>query len=269
MNNLTKRVLSAVVLVPPVIGVVFFAPPWAMHIVIGLLAALAGYEYGNITLKGRFQMYRVLMALTSSFCALSVSLWPALPWAPLAAMGLVSMLYPIAFMFGRSELKNSVPAAAFGAAGSFYTGALVGFIGLLYVSQPNGGHWVFSLLFGTFFGDTAAYTAGRIAGRRKLAPRISPGKTWAGAVGGLVGTCAAFAISKLFLLTDLSWAEVFILAVPTSVACQVGDLAESFLKRGFGVKDSGRLIPGHGGILDRIDALMFGAPIVFLFSLLR
>jgi phosphatidate cytidylyltransferase len=157
----------------------------------------------------------------------------------------------------------------FCSAGAVYCGALFGFISLIYVTTADGTGWVLALLFGTFVGDTSAYAIGRLFGRRKLAPRLSPGKTWAGAVGGAIGSCLGLAVVKLFFLPELSWPEVPILAIPLSIACQLGDLAESFLKRCFGAKDSGKIIPGHGGLLDRADALIFGAPVVYLFTVLR
>ncbi len=269
MSNLSLRIISAVVLIPPLLALVFLAPPWLFSSVIVFLAALSGFEYGSITLGARFKRYQSFIALLAAICAGAVAWWPFFNWAPFAAVALVVMVCPISFILGKAELKHAVPAAASCAVGALYTGFLTGFIALIYSTHNDGSFWVITLLLGTFIGDTSAYAAGRLFGKRKLAPRVSPGKTWAGAVGGLLGTCAAITISKLFLITSLTWPEVFILAVPLSVACQVGDLAESFLKRGFGVKDSGRIIPGHGGILDRIDALMFGAPVLFLFSVLR
>jgi len=132
--------------------------------------------------------------------------------------------------------------------------------------SPDGRYWVLLLAAGAFLGDTLAYAAGRSFGKKKLAPRVSPGKTWAGAAGGLLGTMAAVAAAKGFGLNGLQWVDVALLGVPLSILCQLGDLVESLFKRAFGVKDSGRAIPGHGGILDRCDALMFGAPVVFFFS---
>jgi phosphatidate cytidylyltransferase len=146
---------------------------------------------------------------------------------------------------------------------------LTGFLALLFVSHTDGSYWVLTLFVAAVLSDTGAYFVGRAFGRRKFSPRISPGKTWAGAYGGLLGTCLAITASKLLFLPQLSWLDVFFLSVPLSVFLQLGDLAESFLKRGFGVKDSSNIIPGHGGVLDRLDAMLFGAPVVFFFSMLK
>jgi phosphatidate cytidylyltransferase len=147
--------------------------------------------------------------------------------------------------------------------GALYVGLLM-FIALLKRDQgARGGGWVFLLLTVTWFGDTFAYAAGRLAGRHKLYPRISPGKTWEGAVGGLVGSFAAAALAHAWYLPELSWAGAAGVALPAGALGQVGDLCESLLKRAYGVKDSGALLPGHGGLLDRIDALLFAAPYVY------
>ncbi|MCP4604996.1 MAG: phosphatidate cytidylyltransferase [Proteobacteria bacterium] len=269
MSNLFLRILSAIVLIPPLLALVFLAPPWLFLFIVVLLAGLCGYEYASISLDNRFLWHRFLAALLSSSCAASVAIFTSFPWALLFFLGFILIICPVFFMFSAIDLKDSVRASCFAVTGSLYSGVLTGFIALVFLSNSLGSHWVFTLLLATFLGDTSAYAAGRIAGRRKLAPSISPGKTWAGSFGGFFGTLTAVTISKFFFLGDLSWPEVFLLSVSLSVFCQLGDLAESFFKRGFGVKDSGRIIPGHGGILDRIDALMFGAPVLFFFIMLR
>jgi phosphatidate cytidylyltransferase len=132
-------------------------------------------------------------------------------------------------------------------------------------APAEGRLWILLLLTGVVASDTFAYAFGRLFGVRKLAPHISPGKTWAGAVGSAFGTVGAVVLFALFLLPELHPAAAAALGLALSVFGQIGDLCESLLKRGFSVKDSGRLIPGHGGVLDRLDSLMFGAPVVLLF----
>jgi phosphatidate cytidylyltransferase len=120
-------------------------------------------------------------------------------------------------------------------------------------------------LAAAFGGDTAAYYAGKRFGRRKLYPSVSPGKTWEGAVAGVLGTVLAMAIVRALLLPWLPWRHVVALGVLAAVVGQLGDLCESLLKRGAGVKDSGSLLPGHGGLLDRLDSLLFVAPLVYYY----
>jgi len=270
MSNLALRILSAIVLIPVVLATIIWAPAHAFAGFIGLFAALAGFEFGDITIGRQFRGHRFLVAALAAMVCAGVYLSTVFPWAPLVALILLVPITSISFMLDKSELARSVPAAAHTVAGAIYAGALFGCITLIFATgDPIGRCWVILLAAGTFVGDTMAYACGRAFGKRKLAPRISPGKTWAGAVGGGLGTMACVALGKLTLLPDLQWIDLVLLGVPLAASCQFGDLAESFLKRGFGVKDSGKLIPGHGGVLDRCDGLMMGAPVVYLFSLLR
>jgi phosphatidate cytidylyltransferase len=138
--------------------------------------------------------------------------------------------------------------------------------------QPNGKLWIFFLLVVSFVNDTGAFYFGRLFGKHKLYEAISPGKTWEGAVGGLL--CSVIAALWFLQILRLHPINMMIVAliVSLSIAGQIGDLAESMLKRNHGVKDSGRILPGHGGLLDRIDGLLFSIPVLYLFlnwSMLR
>ena len=151
-------------------------------------------------------------------------------------------------------------------AGILYIGWLLSYI-LELRGLGNGRSWVFLVLFATFGSDSAAFFIGRAIGKHKLAPTISPNKTWEGAIGGLLG---AVIISLLFLLptpvqlsTSLTWWQTVILGLLISIFGQLGDLVESLLKRNVGVKDSGKLIPGHGGLLDRMDSIVFAVVVVY------
>jgi len=129
----------------------------------------------------------------------------------------------------------------------------------------DGRDWVLLALFSTFAVDTTAYFTGRAFGRHKLAPAISPAKTWEGAVGGLVGAIAAVVILALILEEplDIGYGKLVVIGFLVGVFAQLGDLAESKLKRIMGVKESGSLIPGHGGILDRLDSVVFTGVVVY------
>lgn len=149
-----------------------------------------------------------------------------------------------------------------GLAGVLY----VGLLGQHFVrlrELPDGYDWVLLAVFTTFATDTGAYAAGRLTGRHKLAPRLSPSKTVEGAVGGLAtGALAAWGLNALLGL-DRSPAAMLALGAAAAVAGQAGDLAESLIKRAAGVKDMGTILPGHGGVLDRLDSLLFVAPLVY------
>jgi len=284
MSNLAKRIISASVLLPPLIALILWGPPSLFGLLMVLLAAVAGYEFASITIGGSFPGKRIVVALFAALLCASIAslglgpdfdelglsgVFSYLSVSPFAALVALVPASVLAFMFSGAEPSRAFPAASLASTGAFYAGGLFGVISLVRSLPDDGRWWVLLLAAGTFLGDTAAYAFGRLLGRRKLAPAISPNKTWAGAVGGLCGTMTAVLVARLTVLPQLAWYDIALLGVPLSVFCQVGDLAESFLKRAFGVKDSGSIIPGHGGILDRCDALMFGAPVVLFFSFLR
>jgi len=282
MPNLAKRLVSGALLVAGVTILVLRGPAWSIALSLALVAFLAGLELAAISGPGRPLWARVAVALLAALSSAAVSSALVVPAAPLAALLAIapsSLLLGLA-LAARTETAPATSHAAFAALSATYCGALLGSISLLYpMSSPAwppagppseaGRVWILLLVLGIVASDTFAYAFGRLFGKRKLAPRISPGKTWAGAIGGVAGTVAAVAAFKLAALPDLRWGEVAALGVALSVFSQLGDLAESLVKRGFGVKDSGKLIPGHGGVLDRVDSLLFGAPVVLLYSLMR
>jgi phosphatidate cytidylyltransferase len=134
----------------------------------------------------------------------------------------------------------------------------------LHVGAGSG--WVALAIVVTFGNDTGAYFAGRAFGKHKLAPAISPGKTVEGAVGGLLASLIVTFVARAFFMDALTIQDCLMVGVPAAIVGPVGDLVESLLKRSVGAKDSGRLLPGHGGILDRIDALLFVGAYVCLYA---
>jgi len=155
-------------------------------------------------------------------------------------------------------------------AGIVYAGFLTTFLPKLKLLDPNqGGDTVLLVLLVAWVADTGAYFAGRFLGKSKLYEAVSPKKTWAGAWGGLAGSFLGAAALKLTFATYLTWLDIVLIAIPGGILGQLGDLAESLLKRSVGVKDSGDLLPGHGGILDRIDAVLFIAPYVYAYLTIR
>jgi phosphatidate cytidylyltransferase len=129
----------------------------------------------------------------------------------------------------------------------------------------SGTIWIFLLLAIIFAGDTSAYYVGSYLGRHKLSPTISPGKTIEGAIGGLTANLVVGAIGKAFFLPDLAWSLSILFFLAVGIAGQLGDLFESEMKRSSNIKDSSNILPGHGGILDRIDAILFASPVAYVF----
>jgi phosphatidate cytidylyltransferase len=272
MSNLSLRLISAAALTPPVLALVIWAPPEAFSSVVFLLAAVSGLELGSIVLPAELGSRKPLVAVLAAACCAAVGGGAYVEDPACALFAIVFSLLPLSclvFISGRAAPARSAPAALAACAGSLYFGGLWGCLSLLRTTDSeHGWRWVLLLLAATVFCDTLAYAFGRAFGRHKMAPRVSPAKTWEGAFGGVVGALAAVALAKATMLGSLDWSDLLFLGVPLAIACQLGDLIESFIKRGFGVKDSGRLIPGHGGLLDRCDGLLLGSPVVYLFCLL-
>ncbi len=250
-----KRILTALVLVPATVYTVIFAP-WAVFLaMVAMVSLLCFHEYA---------------AITRSFAPLGFVAGLLLLIAPPAEATVILFLTSIAAMclpLASASLEESVPRA----------GALV--LGILYIfgawksailihdlnsPQLNSGHyWLMFALVVNWAGDTGAYYIGRRFGRRKLAPMVSPGKTWEGAIASL---CAAMIFGLIFLpltIPGTSFLKAGLISLLANIAGQLGDLAESAVKRSAGVKDSGRLLPGHGGMLDRVDSSLFTFPVLY------
>jgi phosphatidate cytidylyltransferase len=148
--------------------------------------------------------------------------------------------------------------------GIIYIPVLLSFL-ILIRESTSGMIWVFVLLAVIFAGDTGAYYVGSYLGRHKLIPAVSPGKTIEGSIGGLASNLVVGSVGKTFFLAELPWGLSLLFFLMVGIAGQVGDLFESELKRSSGIKDSGGILPGHGGILDRIDALLFASPVAYIF----
>jgi phosphatidate cytidylyltransferase len=165
------------------------------------------------------------------------------------------------------DLAQAFPRAAAIFAGYLYLPLLLAFLVRLH-ALPDGRDWIYVAFLIAWSGDTCAYFAGRALGRHKLYPLISPGKTLEGALGGLAGSFLGVLGAKLTFFPDLTLWDSAALALVGGVLGQVGDLCESMLKRSYAVKDSGTIMPGHGGLLDRIDALLFILPYTFGYAVL-
>ncbi|MGB6742338.1 MAG: phosphatidate cytidylyltransferase [Terracidiphilus sp.] len=266
-----KRVLTALVLIPIVLLIVFLGPKqhWLFSFAVAAVAALAGWEFLGLTRQRGAQppSIAVVLALLALFTANFE--WPD---STSAAFGILCMALLVLCTFRRPVEQVMTDATA-----SIFCMFYIGFTLLTLINlheQPNGPSLVVFLLCVVWAGDTIALYTGRAWGRHKLAPGISPGKSWEGAIGSVAGSLIAASI-LLELATQLQARDLavlsypdepwywLVLAVAVNIAAQVGDLAESALKRSAGVKDSGSLLPGHGGMLDRIDALLLAAPVLW------
>lgn len=283
LGNLASRFLVAVVAVPILLLVLYLGPSWPTYLLVGAAAIIAMHEFFSMTLEEKGDRTAGLI-FGGLACAAAYWLSPAaLPhsagWQRLAAPGsgyAVSFLSVIApalyFLFRFGDIATVARRFTAMVAGIVYAGLL--FMALAALKRDagggtEGGHWVVLVLAIAWLGDTGAYFAGRFLGDAKLYPAVSPKKTWAGAWGGLAGSVGAAIVMKLFFLEQLGWVDTILIAAPGAALGQMGDLAESLIKRSTGVKDSGSLLPGHGGILDRVDAVLFMAPYVLVYMQIR
>ena len=274
---LKKRVITALWGIPLLVAIIWFGEPW-FTILVAVWGLLAAFEfYRLVTGSGVSPLTYFGLIWTLLFI---IGRNPAL-LAILESRPDLHLLMPILLTSGivlsficlllRRQKGGAFAGWAWTLAGMLYVGWLLGYLVSLR-GMDDGRNWVFLMLFTTFGSDTTAFFIGRAVGRRPLAPNISPGKTWEGAIAGVLG---AMLVSLFFLLptplslsTYLSWWQVLLLGLLVSVFGQLGDLVESLLKRNMGVKDSGRLIPGHGGVLDRMDSIVFAGIVVYYYVLL-
>jgi phosphatidate cytidylyltransferase len=268
-RNLALRVASGLVLFPLAVWItVLGGLPFAL--LVGMAAALSATElvlmFGGIGVTGAFGIGVAGLLPVAALLGSRESLFPG--WgAPALAAATVLLLLLVLFRRGPPEAAARQVAVI--ALSWLYCGLLLATaVGL---REHFGVGWVILVFVVTWANDTFAYFAGHAFGRHKLFERISPKKTWEGFAGGAVGSLVGALVTRA-LLPDLGAAlgvwPALAVAAGGAVLGPLGDLAESLVKRGAGVKDSGRLIPGHGGILDRIDALLFVAPWVYVFAAL-
>jgi phosphatidate cytidylyltransferase len=259
-----KRILTALVLIPLVIALVFLGPDWLVTVSVGAVALLAAWEYLGIAQAAGAKAPRIPVLVAIAILFAVSFLWPDKLTVALGALCLALLVY--------CTFSSPISTVLLDAANSVFCLIYCGFT-LIALPLLRKSLVVF-LLCAVWAGDTVAMYVGRNLGRHKLAPRLSPGKTWEGTAGSLIGSLLVTGL-LLILAAKLTQREIFTLNFPgtalhwlllaalVNVAAQVGDLAESGLKRSAGVKDSGTLLPGHGGVLDRIDALLVAAPVLW------
>lgn len=256
-----KRVLSAAVMLPVFLWVVAWAPAGVFTAMVVALGALGQWEFLRMFERaGVPVLLRVGVvggaAVTASF---------ALPWTVPLAFSTVVVAVLTAGLARTGGAARSWEPMAITLAGACYVNWLLGHAVALH-ALTAGVQWILLLVWVTWIGETAAYAVGSTVGRHRLAPAVSPKKTVEGALAQLVISPAAALVAQWWLgPATVSALEAVAIGLVLGVAGQVGDLVESALKRGVGTKDAGQLIPGHGGILDRLDGLLFNTPVLFYY----
>lgn len=297
-DPMIKRIATAVVLIPLVLLLVLKAPAYVLVIVSGAVALLAIAEFLKLVTHYGVQPLSSLtygfVVLFFVFVIIVASGRTALleTTATIHGIALMAAVAPFVFLSAgmrRAELSSGYPAAA----ASVFAFAYIAIPMALLVEirrQPAGAIWVIYTLLAVWAGDIFAYFVGKAIGRHRMSPEISPKKTWEGAIASILasviigtlwiqhapGISAALLHMGLIERPDGMWGleqpslwPIVLLSAIVNIAAQFGDLVESLIKRGAGVKDSGTILPGHGGMLDRIDAMLFAVPVVWAYGAWR
>jgi phosphatidate cytidylyltransferase len=265
-RDLARRLGTAAVALPLLLLALFKGHPWVVVLVVAVAVALGLWELYALLAAREVPPLRVAGGVATAllFYESLTPGWSRVPCLPAAA--LVVLLASL----GRAhDIPRSITAAAGTLLGAVYLGSLGGTLAALRtVDHSRTGPWALMLLLTVIMSaDTAAYFTGSALGRHKLAPAISPGKTVEGLLGAVVGGVVAALVVRRFGLPSMPLGHAALLGAGVSLLGTAGDLLESLLKRWAGVKDSGTLFPGHGGMLDRLDSLLFGAPVLYYYFL--
>jgi phosphatidate cytidylyltransferase len=257
--TLVKRALTAVVGIPLFVWLVVGAPHWVFALLVTVLSGIAAWELMRMFERAGRPGYARLavvgaLAVTASFASPGFT---AIVFTLVIAMTLSAPVW--------IDAVPSVEPVIATLLSIVYVGWLLGH-GVLLSALPDGAHLVLFLVGTTWAGESVAYVVGSVLGRHPLAPAISPRKTVEGAVGQLVMSVVAAAALGAWLLPQWSLSAAILGGAVLGIAGQVGDLVESAIKRSLGTKDTGGLIPGHGGVLDRLDGLLFNAPALFYYA---
>ncbi len=267
-SNLAVRLLTAGVAAPLLLLIMFEGPPFAFALVVIGASLLGSREVLQMTHPDDAVAQWIGVASTVLVTAVLALFGDdqRLALAVLVGVPLVGMLMPLARL---GEIPTAGLRIMAGGAVPIYVGASLGMLGRLRAASDDGAGWVLLVLMLAWFADTGGYFFGRFLGKTKLYEAVSPKKTRAGLVGAVVGSLAGALLAAGWYLPRLPVLDALVLGAVSGLLGQAGDLTESLLKRSTGVKDSGSLLPGHGGILDRIDAVLVLAPLVYLYTLFK
>jgi phosphatidate cytidylyltransferase len=269
---LKNRIITAAWAIPVLGVIIWFGEPY-FTIFIAIVGLLAAIEFYRLSKGAKAQPLTVFGIIWTILLIVVRDTWILSHLTPYLETELLvpnlltaGMAISLLLLLARKQKQGAFTDWSWTLAEILYVGWLLGYL-IALRGLDDGRSWVFFAILATFGSDSAAYFIGRLFGKQKLAPTISPKKTWEGAVGGLAG---AVAVSLLFLLPTplkltayLNWWQLIIVGLFISVFGQLGDLVESLFKRNTGVKDSGNIFPGHGGMLDRMDSIVFAAVVVY------
>lgn len=268
MKTLIIRAISAVVAVLGVFALIYFHDIKGLQILCYIVPILGGRELSRILFKPEDSLLIKLV-----FAVLVIAtfvLGTQFPNHSTLSFVCISILFCCISIIYERRFEDLTSLSLFQAKsilGFFYVG-LIPSLAYRILLIPNGKIWFLTMLAIVFTGDTMAYLSGMMWGNKKILPKISPKKTIVGSVGGLVGSAIAGAVAGIYFLNHVPLGGLIAVSILTGIVAQLGDLFESMLKRVANLKDSGSIMPGHGGVLDRLDGVLFGSPILLAGALL-
>ncbi|WP_201258038.1 phosphatidate cytidylyltransferase [Syntrophotalea acetylenivorans] len=255
--------MTAIIALPLLIVIIQFSGPFWFTLFTSLIAAVALYEFYHMGFADKRRPERFLAIAYGAFLVPLCALQQV--YALQAGLVFAMLLFGLIFLWRFNDLQHVVQQLALLLFGFIYVPLLLGHLVLLR-ALPFGREWIYLVLLIVMASDTGAYFSGITLGRHKLYPAISPNKSIEGSIGGLLGGLAAAFIASYTFFPMLDSVDCLALGLGLGAMSQLGDLFESMVKRACGVKDSGTVIPGHGGILDRLDSLLFAFPLAFYYG---
>jgi phosphatidate cytidylyltransferase len=256
------RELTALIAAPIAIWIIGWSNEYVFDAAIAIVAILAMYEFLDL---GRHKGYELPIPLCIVIMLILIAAFVVEDISVEFGMFAALLIIPASYVFGKKPLEDSLPSSAIAVLATTYVGMLSGSLIRLRNDFPVGWKLVFFLLLVVWMGDSGAYYVGKTFGKHKLSPRISPKKTVEGLAGGIATSVIAAVVIHFTFFPEFPLIHAIIAGVILSFAGVVGDLAESMWKRSADVKDSGTLLPGHGGFLDRFDSILFTAPILYCY----
>ena len=263
MSNRLTRIIVSILAIPFMLGISYYGRvPFLIFI---LLIGLASFYELSVMVKNR----NIFMCNPIGFVSVAILILNSyfhFIQMEIFLISIFSVLLLIELFRNKASAINNISTTLFAI---FYTGffasTLIGIREFYSQDYVNGGLIIISVFITLWMTDSAAYFIGSAFGKHKLFPRVSPNKSWEGAIAGFIFATITLVVLKIFLLTFLSLNQIIALGIIIGIFGQIGDLIESLIKRDAGVKDSSNIIPGHGGIFDRFDSLLFSAPLIFIY----
>ncbi|MBI3017711.1 MAG: phosphatidate cytidylyltransferase [Deltaproteobacteria bacterium] len=265
--TLTRRVITAVIGVVLILALIIYGQNWGTPLLALVCCFGALWEYFVMLFAFPEQMFQKGVGIILGFALASLIIFRASFLYEGISLFFISLFifYLVLAHFSQNRLSQLFSELAFTLSGVFYISFLFSFWPKVRELE-QGSYWIFLVFLIPWLSDTAAYFIGKNLGRQKLSPLVSPHKTVEGAIGGILGATLGVLLYKFLIFSDLSFMSCIFLGIGGSIMSQLGDLYESLIKRALHVKDSGVVIPGHGGILDRFDSVLFCGPFIYFYA---